>query len=78
MNVSTMIILSDAHKISSANFHYSRVQRSSAVGSALTCCTAGRVRFSARHPMGVPPTEPTAVKKWRWAKSIVYELMSDE
>ncbi len=28
-----------------------------------------RVRISARHPMEVPPTEPTAVKIWRWASA---------
>jgi hypothetical protein len=32
-----------------------------------------RVRISARHPMEVPPTEPTAVKIWRWASANVYE-----
>ncbi len=32
-----------------------------------------RVRISARHPMEVPPTEPAAVKIWRWASAIVYE-----
>ncbi len=30
-----------------------------------------RVRISARHPMEVPHTEPTAVKKWRWASANV-------
>jgi hypothetical protein len=32
-----------------------------------------RARISARHPMEVPPTEPTAVKIWRWASANVYE-----
>ncbi len=32
-----------------------------------------RVRISARHPMEVPPTEPTAMKIWRWASANVYE-----
>jgi hypothetical protein len=32
-----------------------------------------RVRISARHPMEVTPTEPTAVKIWRWAAANVYE-----
>jgi hypothetical protein len=32
-----------------------------------------RVQISAGHPMEVPPTEPTAVKKWRWASANVYE-----
>ncbi len=32
-----------------------------------------RVRISIRHPMEVPPTEPTAVKIWRWASANVYE-----
>jgi hypothetical protein len=32
-----------------------------------------RGRISARHPMAVPPTEPTAVKIWRWASVNVYE-----
>ncbi len=32
-----------------------------------------RVRISARHPMEVPPTEPTAMKIWRWASMNVYE-----
>ncbi len=36
-----------------------------------------RVRISARHPMEVPPTEPTAVKIWRWASANVYEGMND-
>jgi hypothetical protein len=30
-----------------------------------------RVRFSARNPMEVPPTEPAAVKIWRWATANV-------
>jgi hypothetical protein len=30
------------------------------------------VRISARHPMEVPPTEPTAVKKWRWASARMF------
>jgi hypothetical protein len=34
-----------------------------------------RVRISARHPMEDPPTEPTAVKTWRWASANVYEWM---
>ncbi len=34
-----------------------------------------RVRISARHPMEVPPTEPTAVKLWRWDSANVYEWM---
>jgi hypothetical protein len=32
-----------------------------------------RVRILAQHPMEVPPTEPTAVKIWRWASANVYE-----
>jgi hypothetical protein len=32
-----------------------------------------RVRISARNPMEVPPTEPTAVKIWRWVSANVYE-----
>ncbi len=32
-----------------------------------------RVRISARHPMEVPSTEPTAMKIWRWASANVYE-----
>jgi hypothetical protein len=32
-----------------------------------------RSAFSARHPMEVPPTEPTAMKIWRWASANVYE-----
>jgi hypothetical protein len=32
-----------------------------------------RVRVSARHPTEVPPTEPTAVKIWRWASANVCE-----
>ncbi len=32
-----------------------------------------RVRISARHPKEVPPTEPTAMKIWRWASANVYE-----
>ena len=32
-----------------------------------------RVRISARHPMEVPPNEPTAVKIWRRASANVYE-----
>ncbi len=32
-----------------------------------------QVRISARHPMEVPPIEPTAVKIWRWALENVYE-----
>jgi hypothetical protein len=31
-----------------------------------------RGRISARHPMEVLPTEPTAVKTWRWASTNVY------
>ncbi len=31
--------------------------------------------LSARHPMEVPPTEPTAMKIWRWASANVYECM---
>jgi hypothetical protein len=57
-----------------------RVQRGLArvqhglVGSALACCEAGPSSdLSARHPMEVPPTEPTAVKIWRWASANVYE-----
>ncbi len=57
-----------------------RVQR----GSEVACSVAqivvrwldvrqARVRISARHPMEVPPTEPTAMKKWRWASANVYE-----
>jgi hypothetical protein len=30
-----------------------------------------RVQISARHPREVPPTEPTAVKIWRWASANV-------
>jgi hypothetical protein len=37
-----------------------------------------RVRISARHPMEVPPTEPTAVKIWRWASANVYVRMMYE
>ncbi len=37
-----------------------------------------RVRISARHPMEVPPTEPTAVKIWRWASANVYIRMMYE
>ncbi len=33
-----------------------------------------RVRISARHPMEVPPTEPTAVKTWRCASANVYSM----
>ncbi len=36
-----------------------------------------RVRVSARHPTEVPPTEPTAVKLWRWASANVCEWMTD-
>jgi hypothetical protein len=51
-------------------YFVARVQRGS-VGSALACCKAGPSRFSARHPMEVPSTEPTAVKIWRWASANV-------
>ncbi len=34
-----------------------------------------RVRISAGYPMEVPPTEPTAVKIWRWSSANVYEWM---
>jgi hypothetical protein len=47
-----------------------RVQRGS-VGSALACCQAGPSSISFRHPMDVPPTEPTAVKIWRRASANV-------
>jgi hypothetical protein len=46
-----------------------RVQRG-LVGSALACCKAGP---SSNLPMEVPPTEPTAMKLWRWASANVYE-----
>ncbi len=32
-----------------------------------------RVRISARHPIEIPPTEPTAVKTYMWAWANVYE-----
>jgi hypothetical protein len=64
-----------------------RVQRGLVQGAAwlsLGCSVAklvarwlavrqARVRISARHPMEVPPTEPTAMKIWRWASASVYE-----
>jgi hypothetical protein len=34
-----------------------------------------RVRISSGYPMEVPPTEPTAVKIWRWSSANVYEWM---
>jgi hypothetical protein len=36
-----------------------------------------RVRISARHPMEVPPTDPTAVRIWWWASANVYEWMNE-
>jgi hypothetical protein len=50
-----------------------RVQRGLLVARWLAVRQA-RVRISARHPMKVPPTEPTAMKIWRWASANVYEL----
>ncbi len=53
-----------------------RVQRAQFVVRLLAVRQA-RFRISARHPMEVPPTEPTAVKKWRWASANVYERLND-
>jgi hypothetical protein len=48
-----------------------RVQRG--LGCSWLAVRQARVRISARHPMAVPPTEPTAMKIWRWASANVYE-----
>ncbi len=60
-----------------------RVGRSSD-GSASTCCKAGRVRFSARHPREIFPTELTNdekvernLGKWR-RKNVLYKCDGNE
>jgi hypothetical protein len=45
------------------------MQRGS-VGSALACCKAGpSSNLSSASHTEVPPTEPKALKKWRWAST---------
>jgi hypothetical protein len=52
--------------LSSSYFHNSGCSVAQLVARWLAVRQA-RVRISARHPMEVPSTEPTAVKIWRWA-----------